>query len=200
MRCFSLAASLLSLLHTRLAVAEQITTVTVVQNPDFTTTIAQLVATDPPSQPSTLQTSNLQASSSRAGYGGYASSAPNTVNGIDVEGGAAGTNNSFSLSTGGLIAIIVIVILVVIFGSKSTSAIAAEHEQVLIKGSRIRHSICDCQTAAMEYAHYTETRIEASHWQEEPSSTAQRCRQTQEIWSDCWVEESWNYSCVSAWA
>ena len=200
MRCFSLAAILLPLLHTRLAVSEQITTVTVVQNPDYTTTLAQLVATDPPSQPSTIHTSAVQVSSSRAGYGGYASSAPNTVNGIDVEGGAAGTNNSFSLSTGGLIAIIAVVILVVIFGGKSTSAIAVEREQVLIKRSRIRHSIRDCQTASMEHAYYTETRIEAPHWQEEPSSTSQRCRQTEEIWSHCWVEESWNYSCVSTWA
>ena len=62
----------------------------------------------------------VQATSTRASAT-YAASASGSPNGIDVNGGAAGTDNSsFSLSTGGLIAVVVVISVVVILGGKMT--------------------------------------------------------------------------------
>lgn len=113
---------MLLLLQAQFSLAEA--TVTVVEKPSFTTTLAQHEATKTPqitskTSPTTFSTSTVQATSSQAGYGYAASGSPNSDNGIDVEGGASGPDTgSFSLSTGGLIAVIVVVVAVAIFGGK----------------------------------------------------------------------------------
>ena len=62
----------------------------------------------------------VQATSTRASAT-YAASASGSPNGIDVNGGAAGTDNSsFSLNTGGLIAVVVVISVVVILGGEIT--------------------------------------------------------------------------------
>ena len=115
MKSSTLGAFLLLLLQAHFSLAE--TTVTVIEKPFRTTTLS--ATTTPKTTPlntaqSTLSTSTIPASSSaRAGYSAQ-SSVPNSGG-----NGAKGTDtSSYSLSTGGLIAVIVVVVAVAIFGSK----------------------------------------------------------------------------------
>lgn len=120
MKALTFGASLLLLLQAQLSFAEQTTTVTVasvtiVEKPSFTTTLNNIQVTNTPKM-AQATTSKVQASSSQAGYSHAASGSPN---GVDAAAGAAGTDNSsYSLSTGGLIAVVVVVAAVVIFGSE----------------------------------------------------------------------------------
>ena len=132
------------------ALSQETTTLEVIEGPQTTRTLAQHQATPlstsstqftPESSSSTLATSAtpspssslsstsvVQATRTENGYPTTGSAAPADYSssppggGLDVEGGASGSDSgSLNLSQGGMIAIIVVVVVVAIFGSKQSN-------------------------------------------------------------------------------
>ena len=98
--------------------AEETRTVTVVDNPSFTTTLGRVHAVSTPSTLAThsrtfAATSVVQATRTEPGF----TSAP-SASGAYSDGSGGSDSSSFGLSTGGLIALVVVVVLVAVFGGK----------------------------------------------------------------------------------